>query len=263
MTPTDRFHALVRGPEAALALDEAALLLAAHAEPGLDVAGQLSRLDQLAESCPEPTVGGIRALLFGQLGLQGNTSEYDDPRNSFLDQVLDRKVGIPISLSVVTIEVGRRVGVRFEGIGLPGHFLVRHLDDPVHLMDPFHHGRVLDVDACAALFQSLYGPAAPFSPSLLAPVGPRQILARMLANLKNSYADRGDTGSLEWVLRLRAAIPGVPARELADLARVLVNLGRFGEAADALDRLVADGQFDEPDKKKLAGRAAMLRSRLN
>jgi regulator of sirC expression with transglutaminase-like and TPR domain len=263
LTPTDRFAALVQGPEAALPLDEAALLLAAHAELGLDVAGQLARLDDLAARCLEPTVDGVRTLLFGQLALQGNTYEYDDPRNSFIDQVLDRKVGIPISLSVVTIEVGRRVGVPFEGIGLPGHFLVRHLDDPVHLLDPFHHGRLLDVEACASLFQSLYGPAAPFSPSLLAPVGPRQILARMLANLKNSYADRGDAPSLEWVLRLRAAIPGVPARELADLARVLVNLGRFGEAADALDQLVLAGQFDESDKKRLAGRAAMLRARLN
>jgi regulator of sirC expression with transglutaminase-like and TPR domain len=263
VTPTDRFLALVRGPEAALPLDEAALLLAAHAEPDLDITGQLVRLDDLAASCSEPTVEGVRTLLFGELALQGNTSDYDDPRNSFLDQVLDRKVGIPISLSVLTIEVGRRVGVAFEGIGLPGHFLVRQVGDPEHLMDPFHHGRLLDMDACASLFQSLFGPAAPFSPSLLAPVGPRQILARMLANLKNSYNDRGDAEALEWVLRLRAAIPGVPARELADLARVLVNLGRFGEAADALDRLVLAGQFDESDNKSLAGRAAMLRARLN
>jgi regulator of sirC expression with transglutaminase-like and TPR domain len=263
LTPTDQFLALVQGPEAALPLDEAALLLAAHAEPGLDVARQVARLDDLAARCSRPTVDGIRTLLFGQLALQGNIHDYDDPRNSFLDQVLDRKVGIPISLSVLTIEVGRRVGVTFEGIGLPGHFLVRHLDDPVHLMDPFHHGRLLDVEACASLFQSLYGPAAPFSPSLLAPVGPRQILARMLANLKNSYTDRGDAASLEWVLRLRAAIPGVPASELADLARVLVNLGRFGEAADAIDRLVLAGQFEESDRETLTRRAGMLRARLN
>ena len=263
LTPTDRFFALVRGPEAALALDEAALLVAAHAEPGLDVGRELARLDEVAARCLEPTVGAVRTLLFGELALQGNTYDYDDPRNSFLDQVLDRKVGIPISLSVLTIEVGRRVGVPFEGIGLPGHFLVRHVDDPVHLMDPFHHGRLLDVDACASLFQSLYGPAAPFSPSLLAPVGPRQILARMLANLKNSYADRGDSTSLEWVVRLRAAIPGMPAKELADLARVLVNLGRFAEAAAALDQLIIAGQFDESDSERLAGRAAMLRARLN
>ena len=189
MTPTDRFHALVQGPEAALPLDEAALLLAAHAEPDLDVARQLARLDGVAARCPERSVDGVRTLLFGELALQGNVDDYDDPRNSFLDQVLDRRVGIPISLSVLTIEVGRRVGVAFEGIGLPGHFLVRPVGDPVHLMDPFHHGRLLDVDGCASLFQSLYGPAAPFSPSLLVPVGPRQILARMLANLKNNSLD--------------------------------------------------------------------------
>jgi hypothetical protein len=85
----------------------------------------------------------------------------------------------------------------------------------------------------------------------------------MLANLKNSYTERSDPASLEWVLRLRAAIPGVPASELADLARVLVNLGRFGEAADVLDRLVVAGEFDESDREKLTRRAGMLRARLN
>ncbi|HSS09792.1 MAG TPA: transglutaminase-like domain-containing protein [Acidimicrobiales bacterium] len=263
MTPTDRFAALVRGPEAQLPLDEAALLVAAHAEPGLDVGEQMARLDEVAARCDEPTMDAVRALLFGELALQGNTSDYSDPRNSFLDQVLDRRVGIPISLSVVTIEIGRRVGVPFEGVGLPGHFLVRHVDDPPVLMDPFHHGRLLDLAACASLFQSLYGPAAPFSPSLLAAVGSRQILARMLANLKNSYADRGDSVSLAWVVRLRANIPGVPATELAELARVLVNLGRFAEAADALDHLVAAGDFDDADVEKLTSRASMLRARLN
>jgi regulator of sirC expression with transglutaminase-like and TPR domain len=261
--PTDRFVSLVQGPEGELALDEAALLVAAHAEPGLNVAGQLVRLDDVAGRCREPTVHAVRALLFRELALQGNTSDYSDPKNSFLDQVLDRKVGIPISLSVLTMEVGRRVGVRFEGIGLPGHFLVRHVGDPDLLMDPFHHGRTLDLEACASLFQSLYGPAAPFSPSLLAPVGSRQILARMLANLKNSYSDRGDSASLAWVVTLRAAIPGVPAKELAELARVLVNLGRFAEAADALDQLVLAGEFDDADIERLTSRASMLRARLN
>ncbi len=125
MTATDAFIALVQGPENALHLDHAALLLAAHAEPGLDVGAQLDRIDDLAARCPAPTLDGVRGLLFEDMGFSGDTEYYSDPRNSLLDQVLDRRLGIPISLSVLMMEVGRRVGVPLEGVAMPGHFLVR------------------------------------------------------------------------------------------------------------------------------------------
>jgi regulator of sirC expression with transglutaminase-like and TPR domain len=260
VTPTERFARLVQGQEGDLPLDEAAILLAAHGEPGLDVDAQLARLDGLASQVDQPSADAVVALLFAELGLRGNREDYSDPRNSFLDQVLDRRLGIPISLAVLMMEVGRRVGLRFEGIGMPGHFLVR--SDDVFL-DPYHGGQMLDVEGCQALFHRLHGPAAPFSPALLTPNGPRAILARMLANLRHSYAARRDTAALAWVLRLRVAIPGVPQTELADLAQVLVSMGRFAEAAAALDQLADSGELSEEDAATIRGQALAWRARLN
>lgn len=260
MTATDAFIALVQGPEHALALDHAALLMAAHATPGLDVSAQLDRLDDLAARCPEPTLDGLRQLLFADMGFAGDTDNYADPRNSFLDQVLDRRLGIPISLAVLFMEVGRRVGVPLEGVGMPGHFLVRHLATPRVLIDPFHGGRTLDADQCATLFTTLFGTTATLPESVLVGARPRAILARMLANLKRSYLDAGDPVSLLWVGRLRAAIPGVGPTELAELAQLLVNMGRFGEAAEALEEL-AGAHGDRGKGMWLQARA--LRARLN
>jgi regulator of sirC expression with transglutaminase-like and TPR domain len=260
MTATDAFVALVQGPEKALALDHAAFLMAAHAKPELDVSAQLDRLDAIAARCQEPTLDGLRQLLFEELGFAGDTEDYTDPRNSFLDQVLDRGIGIPISLSVLTMEIGRRLGVPLEGVGMPGHFLVRHTGAPRVLIDPFHGGRTLDADQCADLFSTLFGTTATLPLSVLEGASPRSILARMLANLKHSYVDRRDPASLIWVSRLRAAIPGVPATEMAELAQQLVNMGRFGEAADALDDL-ADGVGG--DGGEIRTQAIALRARLN
>jgi regulator of sirC expression with transglutaminase-like and TPR domain len=208
----------------------------------------------------DASAGAVAALLFERLGLRGNTEDYTDPRNSFLNQVLDRRLGIPISLAVIMIEVGRRVGVVMEGIGMPGHFLVRGGGE---LRDPFHGGAALDHAACEALFRAIHGPAVPFTPAMLAPVGPRLILARMLANLRQSYIARKDAASLEWAVRLRVAIPGVPVSELADLARVLGEFGRFGEAARALDDLTVAGVLSPDDSARLHGRAVGFKARLN
>ena len=109
--PTGGFAALVEGPESALPLDEAALLIADHAYPELDVAAQLARLDALALSCFAPTLDALVEHLFVDENFHGNADDYYDPRNSFLNDVLDRRVGIPITLSVLTMEVGRRIGV--------------------------------------------------------------------------------------------------------------------------------------------------------
>lgn len=260
MTVTDAFVGLVQGPERALPLDHAALLVAAHASPGLDVGAQLDRLDELAARCPRPSLDGLCELLFEDMGFAGDTADYGDPRNSFLDQVLDRRLGIPISLSVLMIEIGRRVGVPLEGVGMPGHFLVRHNGSPELLIDAFHGGRTLDAEQCAKMFSTLFGADAALSPSMLDAVGPRVILARMLANLKRSYLERRDPAGLIWVARLRAAIPGVDSNEMIQLAQLLVNLGRFGEAADALEEL-ADTRGERGAGIRVRARA--LRARLN
>jgi regulator of sirC expression with transglutaminase-like and TPR domain len=258
LTVTERFISLVQRPETELVLDEAALLLAAHAEPELDVAHQLRRLDALAMRVSEPNATGVSNLLFGELGLRGNDEEYSDPRNSFLDQVLDRGLGIPISLAVLTMEIGRRVGVTFEGVGMPGHFLLR---SEGMLLDPYHAALPLEVDDAELLFKATHSPEANFSPSMLAATGPRAILGRMLANLRNSYAERGDVAALAWVARLRVAIPGLPRAERADLARLLVNVGQFAEAGDVLEQLA--GSAGEQESRRLRARASLLRARLN
>ncbi len=208
----------------------------------------------------EPSGEAVSTLLFDRLGFRGNGEDFTDPRNSYLDEVLDRRVGIPISLSLVMMEVGRRAGVAVEGIGMPGHFLVRA--EGV-LRDPFRGGRRLEVADCELLFHALQGRAAPFSPALLEPVGPRAILARMLANLRHSYSERRDPAALAWVVRLRIAIPGVSPSELADLARLQAEMGRFREAAQAIDDLAAIGVADPDDAARLRSRASALRARLN
>ena len=261
MDPTAGFRRLVQGSEESVRLDEGALLIAAHAYPGFDVAAQLARLDALAADVPSPTLEGVRAYLFGTMGFHGNVDDYGDPRNSYLNDVLDRRVGLPITLSVLVMEVGRRLGVPFSGVGLPGHFLVRHDGVPPALLDPFEGGRELTVDDCADRVARVYGDAVVFEPGMLAPVGPRAILARMLANLKQRFTLTGDSVAAEWVLRLRAAIPDVGPRELGELAGAQAAIGRFRAAAETLEGMAE--QLPEEAAARAMARARRLRARLN
>jgi regulator of sirC expression with transglutaminase-like and TPR domain len=261
MEATERFRQLVEGPEEDLPLDEAAFLLAAHARPGLDVAAGLARLDELAGAVPGPGLDGVLDLLFGQLHFAGNAADYYDPDNSFLDQVLLRRTGIPITLSVLTMEVARRVGVTLDGVGMPGHFLVRTRELPPTFVDAFAGGARLDLDACAELFGRTHGDQAAFDVGLLDPVGARAILARMLTNLRVIYEQRGDRPSLAWVLRLRCAIPDAPLSDRRALVAALADIARFGEAADELEA-VADRTGARPDAA-VRRRAEQLRARLN
>lgn len=203
MDYTDRFAMLLRRPESEIPLDEAAVLIAVHADPSADVEGALAELDAVATRCPGTSLDDLRRHLFGTEGFRGDDEDYYDPANSLLHRVLERRRGIPIMLSVVTMEVGHRIGLAIDGIGMPGHFLVRHEDT---LFDPFNRGAVLD--------------ATQFDDELLAPVGPVAIVARILANLKQIYVANGDATALEWVLRLRTAIPGIPDEERHQLTRL-------------------------------------------
>ena len=167
---------------------------------------------------------------------------------------------MPISLSVLAMEVGRRMGVRFHGIGMPGHFLLRSVDDADTYVDPFHGGAVLDRLGCVARFNAVNPPTAPFLAAYLDAVGPRAILGRMLQNLKGVYSRQGDTDALRWVFDLRLAIPGTPALERRDGARLQAAGGRFDVAADQLEDLAGS----LPSKADaLLTEARALRARLN
>lgn len=259
MTPAARFAELVAGPEPEIPLDEAALLIAAVAQAGLDVPAQLARLDRLAAACPDDTLDGLRRHLFEQLGFAGNRDEYGDPRNSYLDQVIDRRLGIPISLSVLTVEVGRRLGLTLHGVGLPGHFLVGAGGEPAVYLDPFNGGRIFDAVGCERIFRDLGG-TGPWQDAYLAPTGPRAILTRMLANLQRAFLP-AQLRSAVWVMELRLAIPGGSVEERRDLARALGALGMVTTAAAELDRLAASLPDDE--SAGLRAEANILRARAN
>lgn len=257
-----RFARLVAVEEDLLPLDEVALVIAAHQHPDLDVAAQLARLDELGGRVGEPTLDGLRALLFRDLGFTGNGVNYYDPRNSFLDAVLDRRTGIPITLSVLTMEVGRRVGVPLAGVSLPGHFLLRDKVDPDVFIDTFARGALLDRDGCRARFMLVQGPDAVFDDAFLRPVGKRAIIDRMLGNLELVAENLGDRALLGWVLRLRSLIPGAGPDVDRRLAAVLAADGQLEGAAGILERL-ADATADPEVAAGARGDAARLRARLN
>jgi regulator of sirC expression with transglutaminase-like and TPR domain len=263
MDPSARFVTLVNGPEPAIPLDQLVLLVAAHANPGLDIGRSIDRLDELAARCTDRSFVGVIHHLFANEKFAGNRDDYYDPRNSFLNDVVDRRLGIPISLGIVVIETGRRIGVPIVGIGMPGHFLVRDAISRERYADPFD-GRVLDRDGCRRLFTETQGHTE-FDDGYLAPVGTRAIVARLLANLKGIYLSRRDRRSLAWVLKLRVEVPGVPLEERRELASALAVDGRFVEAASVLDRLssLADEAGNAELVEEATRGATRLRARLN
>ena len=203
-SPRDAFAALAARPDHELDLAEGALLISAEENPALDLRPHLRKLDRWADELrPRLEDGGngdgdlqkldvLRNFLYRDKSLRGNREDYYDPRNSFLDEVLERRLGIPLSLAVVLIEVGRRADIPLVGVGFPGHFLVRHACHPHLLLDPFDEGNLLTPCDCAELLRRLTRDRIRFSPHLLQTVGPRQILLRMLNNLCGIYLARGE-----------------------------------------------------------------------
>lgn len=258
MTPTDELLELVHGP-ASPPLDRGGFLLAAHRRPDLDIDAQLERLDRLAAAVRgAPTLDSISLHLFTSEGFTGDRDDYYDPANSMLDLVLDRRRGIPITLSVVMLEVGRRLHVPLRGVGMPGHFLVKDAVFDDLYVDPYHGGARLTGDQCRRFFRSLHGPTARFDPSMLAPVDELEILTRMLRNLTGVYARRGDRHGLVWVTRLASAWPGAGRAEALAHARALAEVGQHLAAARHLEQ-----RSTELGDEGLARAAAAHRARLN
>ena len=211
-------------------LDQAALLIGAWDYPQRDLDAYKDLLDDIARrAAPEVArapsgIARARAIsdcLFDRLGFAGNTNDYYDPRNSFLCDVLDRRVGIPITLSVVYLEVSRRVGVLAQGVNFPGHFLVRvAIEDAWLYVDPFSGGRAMTSGDLEALLKKTTTPDAVLEPSVIAAASKRQILSRMLVNLAGIYGRNGDLPrSLDVLERLHVLEPQNPriTRDLASL----------------------------------------------
>jgi regulator of sirC expression with transglutaminase-like and TPR domain len=249
---------IVARPEAEVPLDEAALLISAMADATVEVPVQLARLDQVAAQIGPADTGGVCRFVFETLGVRGDRETYDDPRNSYLDQVLDRRLGIPISLSVLLMEIGRRCGVQLEGVGMPGHFLLRDPREPGLLIDAFSGGRRLDHAACAQLLAGVAGAEVPLQPGYFATVGPRAILIRMLTNLDHSFRRRDDKDSIRWVTRLRAAVPGQSLTDRIALADTLAALGSLDDAAALLEELAGSPETPADVARGLQVRARGL-----
>jgi regulator of sirC expression with transglutaminase-like and TPR domain len=189
---------LVSGDDDAIDLPRAALLIAAEEYPDLDVERYLARLSELGRlvrervgTAPdtEHRLAALNELLFGEEGFRGNTASYYDPRNSYLNEVLDRRLGIPITLSLVYVEVGKRAGLPLYGIGMPSHFIVGC--DGL-LIDPFNCGRRISQADCQELLRQAFGASFVLEPAHLARITPRNQLGRMINNLKVAYQQLGD-----------------------------------------------------------------------
>jgi regulator of sirC expression with transglutaminase-like and TPR domain len=191
------FEQLVTLPDSAIPLAEAALLMACEEYPQLELSPYLDQLDHMADmvqesfttgDTPIQTVEKINTILFETLGFRGNTDDYYDPRNSFFNDVLDRRIGIPITLSTVYLEVARRLKFPIVGVGMPGHFIVKFANrDEEFFLDPFNRGEILTRDDCRRRLHEMYGDSIEFNERLLSRVTNRQILSRMLNNLKLIY----------------------------------------------------------------------------
>ncbi len=180
-------------------LEEGAFLLAQYAAPNFDVPTYQRKLDDMAKELkkrisaqhtPEVLIQTISHYLFAELGFQGNSDDFLNPENSYLNRVLDRKLGIPISLSAIYLFIGRRLGLPLVGVGMPGHFLTAyHSKEQMVLIDPFNAGQVLTREACV---QFVTRDGHPWQDAYLAPTPDRQILARMIRNLISSYSRLGE-----------------------------------------------------------------------
>ncbi len=265
----DHLAAVVSRADGDGRLAEAALWIAKDEYPDLDVGAYLARLDDLAEhaawKAPRtlPAAERIERLnrfLFEEVAFRGNQDDYGDPRNSFLNEVLDRRTGIPISLSVVYADVGRRIGLDMVGVGFPGHFLVKLQGAPELLVDPFF-GRTISLDDCALRLRSNYGPGARVDPSMLEPATARDVLVRMLRNLKRTYTVKGDfQRALRTADRILLLLPEEP-RELRDRGILYQQLECFSAALRDFVRYVELAPKD-PAAKDVRARLPELRKRV-
>ena len=216
----DRFVELVGTRGAGVPLDEALAIICHFADPAVQPSQVLSELDRIAENMASSSAKDAMTELFGPSGFTGNSINYDDPANSYLHLVISRKLGIPITLCAVAMEVCRRIGVDLVGIGMPGHFLCRSMDGDRSFFDPFHSAQPLTAEQCRLLYENLTR-LDNWSAEFLEPTDSRMMVIRVLGNLKSIFRRRSDITNLRWVMRLRSAIPELAANESIEFAQLV------------------------------------------
>jgi regulator of sirC expression with transglutaminase-like and TPR domain len=244
-------------------LGRAALVMVTYADVDLNIEHYLARLDDLA-AVARPVAATPQALadfLFKELGYRGNALDYGDARNSFLNKVIDRRLGIPITLAVLYLEIARRLGVRAAGVGLPGHFIVRAEGaDGIVYLDPFDGGAVLTPEACLVKARG-YTNAA-LDERVLAPVDARYILIRMLNNLKNAHSRAGDFQRATAVIERLLVLNPDDADEARNLGVLYAQTGREREALRLLE-WYADARPEAVDRVRILGYATALAQKMS
>ena len=237
--PYREFRQAVDRVEEQIDLGRAALAIAAFDYPGLDTPAYLGRIDELAvevaKRCDgaavQQSLEALNHVLFERHGFHGNRDDYYDPKNSFLNEVLERKTGIPITLSVLYMEVAQRIGLPLDGVGFPGHFLVKYAraSDEI-VIDPFRRGESRSREDLRRMLAGLYGGAVELQREFLAATGKKEILKRMLGNLKGIYAKTNDLVRLLSVLDLALILDPGAVEQLRDRAGVYLRLECFSQA---------------------------------
>jgi regulator of sirC expression with transglutaminase-like and TPR domain len=249
-------------------LAHSALLFAKAAYPDLDESVYLARLDRLAADVkrdltadPDAVdiIARMNAILFDKERFRGNRDQYYDPDNSFLNRVLDRKTGIPISLCLIYIEVAGRLGLDVRGVGLPGHFLAAlyHPGGKIYI-DPYNQGEILSKEDCLEIVRTYSGQTVQPDPGWLQPIGRKALLARMLRNLKLIYARQENDVMLfkmvHWILKLHPDSP----LELSERALLYEKMGNPARAARDWERCLANIS-DHQGVKKIRARIDTLK----
>ncbi|MGF1459057.1 MAG: SirB1 family protein [Leptolyngbyaceae cyanobacterium] len=240
----DRFTKEVQRPDEAINLGLAALYIAQEEYPDLDCGAYLTRLDRMAdalrdrlpaEAYPLKIIRALNEYLFEAQGFVGNSQDFYNPQNSFLNQVLDRRTGIPITLSLVYLELAKRIDFPMAGVGMPGHFLVRPtLADMAIFVDAFHKGEVMFEEDCRDRIKLMYGKDARMLPQHLDPIGTKPFLSRMLTNLKVIYLQQQDIPrALAAIDRILLLIPN-SLLERRDRGLIYYREGRLLEAKSDL-----------------------------
>ena len=229
-------------------LASAAFALARVEDPALDTARYVERLDEMGErasrrlgesiATSSESIIAFNEYLYDEEGFAGNREQYDDPRNSFLNEVLDRRTGIPISLAVLYMELARRTGLGITGVNFPGHFLLRATgaaagDDLI--IDPFHGGALLSEYDCRQLLHHHVGDEAAFDRSLLAPATRHEIIVRMLVNLKRLYVRMRSFPQARFVSTLLLTADPSAVHELRDRGLLAYHLEDFASALRDLE----------------------------
>lgn len=240
------FERVIELPDAEINLAEGALIIAADEYPDLEVALTLRELDALAEAfsprldppgSPRTIITRLCEYLFHELGFSGNRHDYYDPRNSYLNDVVARRTGIPITLSVLVIELARRLHLPIVGVGLPGHFCVKWQDVGHEIVfDPFNGGEILEIAAIQARVRETAQPQAVFEPDWLDAVDSKYILYRMLNNLKTLFNRRGQIRRAQQAVDKLLLLDPRAGGEILDMGLLSLRLGEHRRAAVYLEQ---------------------------